>query len=225
MSSSSDAKRSTVAGNGSSLGLPRGHTSIEERGGQILATATRLFSNRGYSATRLDDIAAELGVTRAALYYYFPRGKLEILELVCAAGMDGAEQVLRDAVSISDPVVAVESFFTTYAQHITSGEARVFFRETSELDPQFRRALLRRARSFTGTVVGLLQRGVDGGRFRDDFDPEVAANGLLGSLNWMSQWYHTARRAPSADAMGRQFAQLFLRGVVASGAVTEERLK
>jgi AcrR family transcriptional regulator len=214
MSAKPATRRTGAAGTQSSLGLPRGHTSIEERGGQILATATRLFSDRGYSATRLDDIATELGVTRAALYYYFPRGKLEILELVCAAGMDGAEHVLYDAVSISDPTLAVETFFTTYARHITSGEARVFFRETSELDAQFRRSLLRRARSFTASVVALLQRGVDGGQFREGFDPEVAANGLLGSLNWMSQWYHTARDAPPADAIGRQYAELFLSGVV-----------
>src|SRR3712207_2713030 len=106
----------------SSLGLPRGHTSIEERGDQIVETATRLFSERGYSATRLDDIANELGVTRAALYYYFTRGKLEILELVCAAGMDGAERVLADAEGLEDPLAAVQRFMTQYAQHITSGE-------------------------------------------------------------------------------------------------------
>lgn len=214
MAASSDTKRSTGASGASSLGLPRGHTSIEERGGQILATATRLFSDRGYSATRLDDIASELGVTRAALYYYFPRGKLEILELVCAAGMDGAERVLHGAVSVSDPMLAVEAFFVTYATHITSGEARVFFRETSELDPLFRSALLKRARNLTQAVVALLQRGVDGGVFRKDFDPEVAANGLLGSLNWMSQWHRSARQSPPADAVGRQYAELFLRGVM-----------
>jgi AcrR family transcriptional regulator len=193
---------------------------MEERGDQILQTATRLFSERGYSATRLDDIATELGVTRAALYYYFPRGKVEILELVCAAGMDGAETVFRDAERVTDPLEAVRTFFGTYAVHITSGEARVFFRETSELDPQFRRSLLRRARSLTAGVISLLQRGIDDGLFRDDFDPELAANGVLGSLNWMSQWYQGNRRGWAADAVGEQFGELFLEGVVRNGRVS-----
>src|SRR3954471_18079174 len=123
MASRSPSRRMITNASGSSLGLPRGHTSMEERGDQILQTATSLFSDRGYSATRLDDIAAELGVTRAALYYYFTRGKLEILELVCAGGMDGAERVLADAERVEDPLAAIQQFMTRYAMHITSGEA------------------------------------------------------------------------------------------------------
>lgn len=203
-------RRSAAA---SSLGLPRGHTSMEERGDQIVETATRLFSDRGYSATRLDDIAAELGVTRAALYYYFPRGKVEILEVVVAEGMDRAEAVFRDAERVADPLEAVQTFFATYAKHITSGQARVFFRETSELDPQFRRSMLRRARSLTAGVVALLQRGIDEGRFREDLDPEIAANGVLGALNWMSQWHPGSHRWP-AESVGEQFGELFLKGIV-----------
>jgi AcrR family transcriptional regulator len=197
----------------SALGQRRGQTSVEERGDQIVETATRLFSERGYSATRLNDIAVELGVTRAALYYYFPRGKVEILELVCAAGMDRAERVLGAAVRHPDPVVALTSFMTEYASHITSGEARVFFRETSELDPAFRRGLMDRARELTVRVVELLQRGIDDGALRDDFDPETAANAIFGTLNWMSQWHSQDALSPAAAATGASFADLFLRGV------------
>src|SRR4051794_9518067 len=128
-----DARHNSGGRTKSVLGQRRGATSMEERGDQIRITATRLFSERGYSGTRLDDIAEELGVTRAALYYYFGRGKQELLELVCASGMDGAEQVLARARATQDPVDALRHFMVDYAAHITSGEARVFFRETSEL--------------------------------------------------------------------------------------------
>lgn len=217
------AKRRSAAKNGSSLGLPRGHSSIEERGDHVIRTATRLFSERGYSATRLDDISNELGVTRAALYYYFPQGKLEILERVCEAGMDGAERVLVEARLTDEPLDAVRRFMVNYAVHITSGEARVFFRETSELAPQFRRALLARARSLTQGLVELLQRGIDQGVFRDDFDPEVAANAALGALNWMSQWHAGQRGRAPAAVIGGQFADLFLPGIAAPAVSTARR--
>ena len=222
--STSPSSRPRTGGNSSSLGHPRGHTSVEERGDQILQTAARLFSQRGYSATRLDDIASELGVTRAALYYYFTRGKIEILELVCAGGMDGAEEVLANAERIEQPLAAVREFMTRYAVHITSGEARVFFRETSELEPEFRRALLRRARSLTRGVVRLLERGVEDGMFRSDLDPEVAANGLLGTLNWMSQWHASDQRMGPVDVIGEQFADLFLRGAAVRSAADDPGL-
>lgn len=38
----------------------------------ILAAAEQLFARHGYVATRLEDVAAAVGVKRAALFYYFP---------------------------------------------------------------------------------------------------------------------------------------------------------
>ena len=46
---------------------------------QILATAQRLFAERGYDATSLQMIADEMGLTKAAVYYHF-RAKNEILQ-------------------------------------------------------------------------------------------------------------------------------------------------
>jgi len=45
---------------------------------QILDTAQRLFAETGYDATSLQMIADELGLTKAAVYYYFP-AKSDIL--------------------------------------------------------------------------------------------------------------------------------------------------
>ena len=42
-----------------------------ERREQILAAATRAFAGAGYSATSLDDVAAESGITRVILYRHF----------------------------------------------------------------------------------------------------------------------------------------------------------
>jgi AcrR family transcriptional regulator len=109
----------------SALGQRRGGPSVEERGEEILRTATRLFGERGYNGTRLNDIAVELGVTRAALYYYFARGKLEILEQVCTSGMDRAERVTADALRRPDIVDAFTTFIREYAAHITSGSTPI----------------------------------------------------------------------------------------------------
>jgi len=39
---------------------------------RIIDIALELFATRGYAGTSMRDIAAELGVTKAALYYHFP---------------------------------------------------------------------------------------------------------------------------------------------------------
>ena len=55
-----------------------------ERRAQILQAAGRLFAQRGYAAVSVGEIAAEVGVTKAALYHHFP-GKDELFtESICA---------------------------------------------------------------------------------------------------------------------------------------------
>jgi AcrR family transcriptional regulator len=45
---------------------------------RILDVAETLFMDRGYSAITLRDIADELGMKQASLYYHFPEGKEQI---------------------------------------------------------------------------------------------------------------------------------------------------
>ena len=49
----------------------------------VLAAARRLFTARGYDATSMRDVAAEVGITNSALYYHFP-GKEALLEALSA---------------------------------------------------------------------------------------------------------------------------------------------
>jgi len=50
---------------------PRWERRKEQRPGQLLAAALELFVERGYAATRLDDVAARAGVSKGTLYLYF----------------------------------------------------------------------------------------------------------------------------------------------------------
>lgn len=54
---------------------------------QILATALSLFARRGYAGTSLEDISAELGMTRGAIYGHFA-SKRDLFERVIALSQD-----------------------------------------------------------------------------------------------------------------------------------------
>lgn len=51
---------------------------------RILDTAARMFAEHGYAATVMKDLATELGITRAALYYHYP-AKSDILKAIIDA--------------------------------------------------------------------------------------------------------------------------------------------
>src|SRR5260370_1421611 len=50
--------------------------------GQVLESATRLFTEKGYEAASVRDIAAELEIRPSSLYHHFP-GKQHILFAIC----------------------------------------------------------------------------------------------------------------------------------------------
>ncbi len=66
---------------------------------QILATAQRLFAERGYDATSLQMIADEMGLTKAAVYYHF-RAKSDILRAAMQPGIRRLEALLDDAAAL-----------------------------------------------------------------------------------------------------------------------------
>jgi AcrR family transcriptional regulator len=43
----------------------------DERPNELLEAALRIFAERGYASTRLEDIAASVGVTKGTIYHYF----------------------------------------------------------------------------------------------------------------------------------------------------------
>src|SRR5436305_1685516 len=53
----------------------------EERPGEILAAALTLFSERGFSATRLEDVADRAGIAKGTIYLYF-QTKEDLFEAV-----------------------------------------------------------------------------------------------------------------------------------------------
>jgi AcrR family transcriptional regulator len=66
---------------------------------QILETAQRLFADVGYDATSLQMIADEMGLTKAAVYYYF-RAKSDILHAIMQPGIRHIGALLDEAAAM-----------------------------------------------------------------------------------------------------------------------------
>ncbi|MFC4000841.1 TetR/AcrR family transcriptional regulator [Prauserella oleivorans] len=71
-------------------------TAVENTRTRLLATALRLFSEHGVEGTSLQMIAAELGVTKAAVYYHF-KTKDEIADAVVAPALRELDQLVDEA--------------------------------------------------------------------------------------------------------------------------------
>lgn len=76
------------------------HTEARER---VLLVAERLFSQRGYAAVTLRDIAAEVGIRHASLYHHVPGGKEELFVEVIERSFARHNQGIHDAIATAAP--------------------------------------------------------------------------------------------------------------------------
>jgi AcrR family transcriptional regulator len=195
------------------VGQPRGGASKEDRLDDVIEVATRLFRQRGFRGTRLDDISDELRVTRAALYYYFD-SKLEVLEEVCTRAFEAAEATFGQLDAIEDPFERFRRFARGYAENVTSDAARVYFRDSAQLPPRLRRALAGRAEAIIELAEQTLRYGVRVGAFREDLEVHVAALGFCGMLNQLAEWHRPERDGQLLDIVD-SLVDIFVMGVAA----------
>ncbi|MFT4214826.1 MAG: TetR/AcrR family transcriptional regulator [Microbacterium sp.] len=141
---------------------------------ELLAVATEVFAEDGFSGARVDVIAERTRTTKRMIYYYF--GSKEQLYL---AVLEDAYRGIREAESVidvshSDPVAAMRQLAElTFDHHVThDGFIRLVAIENIHRGEFIRRidalrALSQPARS---RIEEILRRGRDRGVFRDDVD-------------------------------------------------------
>ena len=154
----------------------------QERRGQLIDTARRLFAEKGVENTTIKDIADEAGVAQGLLYHYF-RGKDELFwaiiardnpfpvmsELLAHAGDRPAREVLVEAgVRIYALLAERAQTFRIAARELTTrAEMQQGFKVLQAL------AL--------GLITGYLEQRIVAGELRPH-DPDVSARMLMGSF-------------------------------------------
>lgn len=84
---------------------------------RIKEAALELFGEQSYGATTLQDIADRLGLTKAALYYYY-KSKDELLDDVSGAFLDGFERIVAEAEARSGTSPGSEALLLALAGHL-----------------------------------------------------------------------------------------------------------
>jgi AcrR family transcriptional regulator len=185
---------------------------------RILEEAVKLFYERGFSGTTLDDIAGKLGVTKPFIYTHF-RSKCELLEAVCRPTIEmsleaisrAAQREGRAADRLFDGIV---NFTKVVLQR--QGNIAVYFREEKHLSGAGLAEINALRKRFDRVLSDLLQAGADAGEFRIA-DVRVAALAIGGMVSWAYTWYQPGGRL-SFDDIGARLAHFALQMVEAQPA-------
>jgi AcrR family transcriptional regulator len=180
---------------------------------RILEEAVKLFYERGFTGTTLDDIAAELGVTKPFIYTHF-RSKTDLLAALCKPTIElSLDAVSRAAKSPGSPTARLHRAITDFTQVVLSRQAyiAIYFREEKNLAPDALAEINTLRKKFDRVLSNLLNEGVAAGEFEIG-DVNLAALALGGMISWAYTWHRSEGRL-TLDAMCQRMADLALQMV------------
>lgn len=167
---------------------------------EIVAVATEVFRRKGYDAGSLEDVANELGLRKASLYYYL-ESKSALLHLIFERAIDDALKRIGSIATIEDPRERLEALIRHQAVRVASEPSlfTVFFDQRPSLDASHHSEILAKERAYVRAFADAAQSARDAGLL-PDADPRMLADVLLGMTNWSYKWFDPERDDPEAFA-------------------------
>jgi AcrR family transcriptional regulator len=187
---------------------------------RIIEEAMKLFYERGFNGTTLDDIAAELGVTKPFIYTHF-RSKVDLLAALCKPTIEMSLAAVENAANgPGTPTERLYQAMVDFTNVVLSRQANIaiFFREEKNLTPQQLAEINTLRKKFDRVLSALLTEGVEAREFHIK-DTHLAALALGGMVSWAYTWHRPGGRL-KLDEMCARMAGLALQMVGASATVT-----
>src|SRR3954454_11359910 len=158
----------------------------------VLHTAVRMFLERSYGRTSMDDVAMQLNITKPALYHYF-RNKEEILVEIYRLGTDLIDEMLDSIEADEKPGLdKVADFIAGYIRIVTGDFGRAVIRlDDGELSKVGRKLVRGRKREIDHRLRAIIESGIRDGSIAS-CDAKIAGFILAGSIHGMAAWYEPA---------------------------------
>ncbi|MGS5088323.1 TetR/AcrR family transcriptional regulator [Hydrogenophaga sp. A37] len=167
----------------------------EARPGELLDAALALFVEKGFAATRVEEVAARAGVSKGTLFLYFP-SKEELFKAVVRETISGRfsewnqelDQFQGDSAELLR--YCMHSWWERIGMTAASGITKLVVSESGtfpEIANFYQQEVIGPAHDLLKRV---LQRGVDRGEFRR-MDLEYAVYSLLAPMIFLLMWKHS----------------------------------
>jgi AcrR family transcriptional regulator len=180
---------------------------------RILNAAADLFARCGYENSSIADLAAALGVSKAAIYHYYTT-KQAIYDAIILDVLAGLTQAVSEAVAAeSSSSQRLRAFMLAHANYFESHHPHfvTMLIGYSGMEVGDRQDASRLRDEYEQLLRAILTEGMHNGEFRQR---DVAASGraVLSMLNWMARWYRPGG-PQSAEAIVTDYFDLLIGGM------------
>ena len=162
-----------------------------DRKAEIIEAAANIFMEKGYEAASIQDVADAVNILKGSLYYYIKSKDDLLYEVIQEVHLRGLENLDSQRDSDDPADVRLHTFvyrhLTFNAQHLA--KMTVFFHDFRSLSPERRALIVEERDQYDKFIRKIIDDGIAAGVFRADVDSRLAAFSILGSMNWIYQWY------------------------------------
>jgi AcrR family transcriptional regulator len=187
---------------------------LRPREREIYDAAARIFYEKGYSATRNEDVADEVGMLKGSLYYYI-ESKEDLLYGVMRMAYDSIGDHLTETANFEgDDLDRLRFFIVGYTQLVITNmmPIAVLEREMRSLSPPRRRQVVKWRDDYEAFLRGLLRAGQAAGLVRSTIDVELQSILIFTLVHGLYNWYKPSG-ARSATEIAELIADFALHGV------------
>jgi AcrR family transcriptional regulator len=192
---------------------PRGRPPSRPREAELQATAARLFRERGFHATSMQDLGEALAMNRGSLYHYIA-SKDDLLWTILNRALDRLEEHVSPHLTGNAPPLdrlsrAVHAHLQVAADH--ADELSLIQIELRSLSPDRRARMIERRDAYEAGWRRAIGDGIAAGQLRGT-DIRLSGIAILSVCNWFTQWYRPGGDL-TVDQIGDAFVALFLHGL------------
>ena len=192
---------------------------------RAMIVASRLLRTSGYEATRLEDIAKELGVTAPALYWHF-KSKSDLFYAILTRIIDDFSSAIDAAFTDGpqDPEAILRRVAATHTRMQLEGldEAQSYTvmsfsnsQLTSWMSDEQSATFHSSSREFFARVRNVIRQGITDGVFADG-DPTVVTFAVINICEYSHLWYQNDRER-SIDEVAAMHGEFAVRLAVGTG--------
>jgi TetR/AcrR family transcriptional regulator, cholesterol catabolism regulator len=185
-------------------------TIARPREAELLAVATRLFRERGFHATSMQDLAEALGMNRGSLYHYIA-AKDDLLWRIVDGALERLDAHVRPVLETGEPGAArlreaIRGHLSFAAEH--ADELALLQIELRSLPPDRRAEIIARRDAYEAMWRAAMTDAVAEDAL-PGVDVRLSTIAVLSACNWFTQWYRPDGLL-GVDEISERFADFFL---------------
>jgi AcrR family transcriptional regulator len=184
---------------------------------EILEAAARVFHEKGYESTSIQDIADAVGILKGSLYYYITSKEDLLFEIIQGVHEEALKNLEKTRDLEGDALQKIRAFVVVHLTHNATNLVKmaVFFQDFRSLNGKRREIIVQERDLYDNFLRDLIRQGQEEGTVCPDIEPKLAAITVLGMMNWIYQWYR-----PGGELSATEIANAYGDFVVAGLACT-----